>query len=660
MNRSVPILLISIYLIICQDSVEAQVEEEPWSPVRWEEMDEAEALRYHELMDYEIRQVYLNRARVEHLLEIPGMGDQMAADIIAFRDTVGEFLTIYELLSVHGMTRDYLRQVHQWFNLAPHGGGVTATASLRWVSRKTVHGDVATESRQPYGSPHKVVFRYRSDYRNWSASVKGEKDAGEPFGGELRPEGFDFYSGWLRYQGQKTIRQVIVGDYRVASGHGLLCNQLFAAGNNASLLYQPLETRVARPHTSMDEYHFFRGVTATLRHGSLRLTVYGSAKPLDGNITKTDSITGKTLAVSSIQTSGIHAIPSEIRNRHAFAEYATGAGVRFGKREFQIAFHMLQIHYSASVEPQSTFANTHRFRGSQTGGYSLYASWFNHSFGFSLETALSDGRPAISQVFVVDGKSKSVVWISSRHIAPFYHAPYANTLSRASRVTGEKGVNIVWQYSPTFGNVFRSITDIGTILSTPNAPASGRSFATHTLESSRQQKQFHSLIRITRDAITETAFASNEDISTPKTHGATIRYSARGALTLKPVPHLTLVIRTDYRMKVADGTEEGWMVAAGAAASLFRKRLTITVRHALFHCDSYDMRIFSHEQDAPGAFGMQMHYGTGTRTYMLIRLKQGRHLSCWIKAGGTRFAKPDPLAVETRNRDIALQLNFTL
>ncbi len=641
-------------------AVMAQVVEEPWVPLRLEEMDESDALRYYEMQDTEIRPVHVNRAEWFHLMEIPGMDEQWAHNIIAFRDSVGHFFTLYEILSVRGITREYLQGVQHWFRVSPQGGATSHTASVRWVTKGSFTATAIPPGRQPLGSSHKVVLRYRYEHNNWGFNIKGEKDAGEPFGGPLRPEGFDFYSGWIRYQGSGAIRQLIVGDYRVSVGHGLLCNQLFAAGNNASLLYQPHEHRVARPHTSMDEHHFFRGAAITLRHLPVDVTLFGSAKPLDGNITRKDSTSGKALAVSSIQKSGIHATPSEIRNRHAFTEYAAGAGIRFVKREWHTALHLLHIHYSAMIEPSSTFANTHRFRGNRTTGASLFTGWYNEKIGMNLEVSVSDARPAISQVIVINADGRSTIWFSTRYFSPWYFAPYANTLSRTTSPTGEKGINMVYEYRPRFVHAIRAIVDMGQILYTAQAPASGRHFSTLSLESTRMEKSFNSLVRITRDIRSESSFIPLEADNRPLVNNIEqIRHMARGTVTMRPNEALQLYLRVDYRLKSSSEPEEGWMVVAGVTGRTHRNKISIAFRHAIFRTDSYDTRVFSHEQDAPGAFSMYMHYGQGSRTYLMLRINPNRNIRIWIKAGYTSFTVPNPTATKTQNWDIGTQINYT-
>jgi hypothetical protein len=637
----------------------AQVDDELWHRLQTEEMDETEAERYYDQIQGVTGRVLVNRAGFSQLLELPGMTEEMAEAIIAFRDTVGEFVSIYELLSIPGITRDYLLGIRSFLSFEAHGGSMMHQGNIRWATR----GDISTADdnikTNQVGSPHKLVVRYRGDYRSWSWGLKGEKDAGEPFGGDHRPWGFDFYSAWMAFRGEGTIREVLLGDYRIAFGHGLLCNQLFAAGGNASVLYKPNEYRIVRPHTSMDEYHYFRGGAVTLKEGSFRVTLFGSWKPVSGTILEIDTISGRVQKISAIRKSGIHATQGELSNRHAFSEFSGGGSAGFYLRQFQVLVNWIQIRYSADVLPSSTFANVHKFRGRRTGGGSLYMGWYSHLFGFTAELSVSDGLPSLSQVVTVKGGEKTTIWLSTRYLAPNYYAPYANTLNAGSVATAEQGINMVLAFSPTFGKTISGIVDIGNILTTTQAPASGRRFTTFTFEASEQGQNQQLMFRFSYDRRDEVAFSAPADL-TKEPSPIVERYSVRTTFSFHPNEKLRFYLRGDFRLRHHNEWQEGWMLVTGATGKVWRGRLNLSCRHGIFQTESYDLRIFSHEQDAPGAFNMLMHYGAGHRTYLMVNGRLNRNLRFWCKGGITHTQKPLAGNQMRKSWDLSFQINYML
>ncbi len=68
------------------------------------------------------RQIDLNRADRQELLQIPGLGPSNADAILAYRAERGPFETLDDLTHVHGMGPKTTEKVKPWLNLSPSGG----------------------------------------------------------------------------------------------------------------------------------------------------------------------------------------------------------------------------------------------------------------------------------------------------------------------------------------------------------------------------------------------------------------------------------------------------------------------------------------------------------------------------------------------------------
>lgn len=67
------------------------------------------------------RQIDLNRADRQELLQIPGLGPSNADAILAYRAERGPFETLDDLTRVHGMGPKTTEKVKPWLNLSPTG-----------------------------------------------------------------------------------------------------------------------------------------------------------------------------------------------------------------------------------------------------------------------------------------------------------------------------------------------------------------------------------------------------------------------------------------------------------------------------------------------------------------------------------------------------------
>ncbi len=653
--------LILVFCIIMQGFGFGQSEEAEWFIGNMEELSEQEAERLDELINTDIQPVNLNQASFDQLMQIPDITPEMASAILAFRDTVGIFLSVYELMSVPGMEKNHLHRIAPWLNFMPVPiKKLTQTISLRYSLKKAISPETVSNSLTALGPPWKGVFRYKAEHPVWVAGIKAEKDAGEPFGAPFRPEGFDFYSGYAGYKGKGFIRQVWLGDYRISMGNGLLCSQSFSAGNDASLLYHPHDQRIIKPHTSLDEYLFFRGAAIRMQYGNFTLAIFGSAKKADGNITGTDSIPGKTITVSSIQKTGLHSTSSELDDRHALTEYAAGGSIRFRHRHLMTGVNTLYLRYDAAVQPAETFLNRNKFQGNKITGISLDGAWYNRWAGLAGELALTGKQTAMNQVLVMKASDNISVFFSTRWYDPAYQAPYASSIGRGTSPTGEKGINWVVVFTPKYGSAVRAGSDLYQIMSTAAAPVTGRKGRMLSLETAGSGLQLQYLLRVSCETYQELqtgSAASGENDSPFSTRNA---FAVRGEIVVPGGTAMKWKYRVDYRYKDHLPGAQSWQMFAEANYRTSRPKLRIVLRQVLFCIDDYDLRVYSREHDALWAYSMSMHYGTGSRTYLFIQSSFRQMVHVWIKGGYTSYYKPGPDQTAIHTWDLSMQINISI
>lgn len=648
-------------MVLYSRPLTAQQEVEGWLMEQNEELTEQEIERMDELLQTEYTPVNVNSASDVQLMEIPGMTSELATAIITFRDSMGFFLTLYELMSVPGANRQVIRSLAPWLATETVASArISHTLSVRWAYKQSPPDETSDSSTVQSGPPWRLTVKYKAEHAHWIAGIKAEKDPDEPLGGAAMPQVFDFWSGYFGYRGNKILRQALLGDYRITMGNGLLCNQSFSSGSDASLLYHPHDHRMIKPHTSTDEYLFFRGAALHLQKNPLMLSLFASCKPVDGNITAFDTLKGEVLTVSSIQISGLHNTPASINDRHALTESAIGGRLRFRHKAFVTSMNALRVKYDAEIIPSSSFSNRLKVSGSMLQGASLDVGWYNRWLGVSGEMAVTGRIPAMNATAVVKAGDHSTLWISTRYYAPGYHSPYAASIGRGTQVTGEKGLNLVVTYSPEYGSIFKIRSDLYNLLSTQSAPVAGQKGRQLAIESSGIRAPLQWLLKISLESydLNQNVLPSTEEL--PGSSLSITSLSARGDFSATAGESLRLKCRIDFRWKSALNSQSGWMMSTDLDYRFQRLPVRLIIRQAIFRIDAYDLRIYCREHDAPGAFSLSMPYGNGTRTYLMLSYKPIPLVQCWLKTGVSLVKKPgnndppDPIA------DISFQFTVAL
>ncbi|MEX0746699.1 MAG: helix-hairpin-helix domain-containing protein, partial [Rhodothermales bacterium] len=252
----------------------------------------------------------LNRADENDLLQIPGMSVRDAGHILAYRATTGRFREVDDLVAA-GLSLEAVRAIRPFVEVAPIRSVRTKVELLqRWTRRLELSRGFKGDSSNYAGSPDTWSTRIRIRRgRSFRAAVTLEKDAGEPglwpLPGSLY--GYDFASGSVALDGAGPFRVLILGDYAVRVGEGMLLQQGISVGNVVGS--SPLRSgNSLRPYSSSSEHGFFRGLALRTKDAyGISIAAFLSRRHLDGRTDSTGAI--------DILTSGYHRTQSE-RNAH--------------------------------------------------------------------------------------------------------------------------------------------------------------------------------------------------------------------------------------------------------------------------------------------------------------------------------------------------------
>ncbi|MDR0995520.1 MAG: helix-hairpin-helix domain-containing protein, partial [Tannerella sp.] len=268
----------------------------------------------------------LNRVQAEDLRRFPFLSERQIEAILLYRQKQERFYSVYELKAIEGLdfpAREWLSAFVFVGEIRPKKLPLTPSKLLRYGRNEILlryervlqkrEGYRAGEdslleahpNRKYLGEPfyHSLRYAYTFDER-LQAGFVAEKDAGEPF---FKPEhkGYDFYSAHILWKGEGWLKTLVVGDYKLSFGQGLVASQEFTPGRSAEPAQSGRRQQGFRRHYSSNEADYLRGIAATLRFGAWETSLFYSYRKLDATPGDSDGI------VTAIRRDGLHRLPSE-------------------------------------------------------------------------------------------------------------------------------------------------------------------------------------------------------------------------------------------------------------------------------------------------------------------------------------------------------------
>ena len=494
------------------------------------------------------------------------------------------------------------------------------------------------------GSPQKLFVRYQIRLPPFiSAGFTAEKDAGEAFLKKNIPDkfqdktqnGFDFYSGHLFIQHIKCIQKLILGDYSLSFGQGLTAWNGSSFGKSTVILYAKKTAQGIRPYTSTDENKFMRGIATTLQQRKFFFTAFYSHKAVDATITDTLK-DGTPAAVSSLQQTGLHTTPAELKNKHSVQQTVFGGNLSYHSNRFHIGITGMHDFLNIPLKPSQRTDNIKNAGTTTNTNFGLDYNIVFQNFNFFGEgTRNKNGAFAfLNGVFI---SLHPGITFTSVH--RYYSASYQNPMNSGfaeSVGSNEKGlytgITIQLPHSVTW-TVCYDRFEFPWLHYLVDGPSGGNDFNTQlsyapsgklnmVFRASQRNKQQNTGKDIALKYLIQTSYTD-----------------CRYTITYSITPWLKLSNRLELvNFKAETSTPNGYLLYQDARYTMTGKPLSITLRYALFQTDGYDARIYAYEQDVSGAFAIPAYYGKGTRFFILFNYTFNKHLELWLRYSQTCYA----------------------
>lgn len=626
------------------------------------------------LEDFTRKRLDINTASREQLLLLPGMNDLIINRLDDYKRRFGLFVSLYELQAVPGLTVD---QIRPWLPFIvvrrigekdispgtdhPFGPGfreviknldyeLTQRTGFLLENQKGFSATDSTGGSSYHGSPARLYTRFRARYgRNVSMVFTGEKDPGEKllWNPVNQLYGYDFLSGHVAVAGYGNLKNLVIGDYNLSFGQGLVLSRGMGFGKGSTVISSvKMAGKGIQPYSSVNENQLMRGVATTVAWKKLSLTAFFSRISLDATIQQPDTLSADDLLVSGIRLGGLHRTTAELNSRKAMKETLFGNRIEYQTRKLRIGVTAFYQHFSGQVIKPINSYNQFDFRGDHNTIYAFDFDRVIRNFNFFGEIARSRSGGMGGVVGFMSSLAPQMdVSVVFRHFDRDFHSDKGYAFAeRPTALQNETGLYIGLQIIPRSRwtiNLYFDQFYFPWNRFQADYPSRGWEF----LSQVEYKPSRHTLVYLRFRSDNKEMNASEYP------PGQQVRFLVpvnKNQLRIHFQTKINRDITYRTRMEFAWFTEgdssakRGMMLYQDLSWKIGYK-WKLTGRYAIFDTPDYDTRVYAYENDVLGFSSIPPYYQTGSRYYVIVGWKPHKNLDLWTRVAQTRLWKTDTI-----------------
>lgn len=616
----------------------------------------------------------LNRTSAHALAALPWLRPAQAEAIVRTRTTNGPFASVEEALDAADLPpqdRAYLRAFLRVRRPTADAATPWRLTLIQQATRRLDLGRGYDRSRSGttyLGSPVRVMTRLQVSQRGrWQGRLTLNKHAGEPFAWDPARQffGYTHMAGHVAWQPRHRRTTVIVGDYQVALGQGVLLWRGLALGKGTAAVDGPARSsRGLAPYQGTDPNGHFRGLAGTVTVGPATLTAFASHTRRDAALDTLATPNGGTSVVlTSLPTSGRYRTTLE-RERRAMATLQTAGGaVEIGSPGRHVGLAGYAARFGHPVAGSDALYRRASFAGQQAHGLSLYGyySLSETTAGAELIRSHSGTVGGAAWLRTTVGRLAEVLWHG--RVFPVGRSLFGNPIAeQSSGAAGERGFYLGLQLQPHPAWTLAGYADVFAMTwprfraDRPSTGLDVRARLTH---------QPRSWLRI---------YAQGRSRQREQ-NGAVLHHDTR---PLHPISRHEIRLHAQYAhsstLRLATQVDHVWTRAEASSGRGFllsqdlrwqlHPTLRLDARLAFFDADTFDARVYAYEHDLRYSFSVPAFSGQGQRRYLMVSWAPMATLDFQVKLAATYMPMETTMGsglneVEgNRLRDVRFQLRW--
>ena len=603
--------------------------------------DEVENQNYYNLLLYYYdNPIDINKTDAEELTQLGILSTEQITELLAHINTTGEFMGIYELQVLSSFSLQDIKKITPFIAVTKEIslaktilGLFEGTTNYATLGYSRVNQKAKGFSSNSYlGSPDRMQMRLRlRNAGHLSVGLSAQKDPGETWLNNNSLPTPDYISGHIFMENQGRIKQLVLGDYKLQFGQGLVLGAGFMIGKNVETVASVKQSTLGvLPYTSINESNYFRGSGLTLKlTESLQLSMFYSNQHLDATVVN-DSL---LQAVSSIRTSGLHRTSSEINARNQLHEQVWGSAITYKTKRFSTGLLLVNTQFDKPIIPQSRDYNLYRFTGKTLLNYSWFGQYNAGSFMFFSEVAKSQNAGMAINLGLIGSISKYVgLSLLYRSFAKDFHSLYGLPFTERGSIGNEKGLYWgikLYPISRITISAYYDMYQFPWITFTTAAPTGGSDYLIRLEYEINERARMFIQLRNENTQVKENVgnIYLNQPIRLLKSI-INFDYNLERPLTFRS--------RIQFNRFTEVSSENGWLIYQDINYSSMK--FAVTGRILFFDTESFASRQYAYEKDMLFTFNTRVFNGRGLNYYIIVKLKPTRGLSLRLKWSYIQYA----------------------
>ena len=567
----------------------------------------------------------------------------------------GKLVTLFELQIIDGFNYETIQRLLPFVIVNPNEAVADDRPLLRRIFTERnnyfiIRFKQVLEKRRGYtspsdpddnryiGSPSQLYLRYRiAKPGDFSFGFTSEKDPGEALAWDPKTKkyGMDYWSVHLMLENQGKFRKVILGDYQLQFGQGLLFGAGFSVGKGSETINTVQRATLGiRPYSSVLESGFMRGAAATYKfNNKISLTGFYSRLKQDANIHTSDDVEE---FFSALQTSGLHRTPSEISNKRKISEQLLGVNMGYAlNRQLTIGAQAVFSQFDLPIRLGNKPYQFFEFQGKNNFNASVYGDFNWRGFSFFGEAAVSKSG-GIGSVFGLTKNltSRLEFALVLRNYDKDFHTFRGGAFGENSRNINEYGIYWGFKYTlnrKLFLSAYYDTFRFPWLKQRVNAPSSGNDYLVRLNFNPGANVRMYAQTRKRVRGLNTLSSETNRTIimpSTKKQYTINIEFNA--------TPDLKLKSRIQWSNFYINSTKTSGIAFIQDASYRFSD-WSFSGRIAFFDTEGGENRQYAYERDVLYAFSIPAYSGRGVRNYLLIQYHMGRKIDLWARLAQTTY-----------------------